>query len=112
YPDPRDAAGMPAFDGPAAADAPSPLTTDDDYELRRARTPVPTFVAEAVQTHLARIYAREVTRLGPEPLTAWWADVDGCGTPIDHWMGETIAPLLLTLGQIDLCMDHPPAPEG
>jgi hypothetical protein len=38
--------------------------TDDDYELRRARTPVPTFVAEAVEAHLARIYSREVHR-GP-----------------------------------------------
>ena len=43
---------------------------------------------------------------------AWWADVDGCGTSIDQWMAETVAPLLLVLGQLDLCMDHPPAPEG
>ena len=51
--------------------------TDDDYELRRARTPVPTFVAEAVEAHLARIYSREVHREGPERLLAWWRNVDG-----------------------------------
>jgi len=111
YPDPREPLSMPAL-ASSGGETPPPPTTDDDYELRRARTPVPTFVSEAVQTHLARIYAREVTRTGPEALAAWWDDVDGTGTTIDHWMSETIAPLLLTLGQIDLCMDHPPAPDG
>ena len=111
YPDPREVSTVGVY-GTAGSDAPAPLTTDDDYELRRARTPVPTFVAEAVQTHLARIYSREVIRTGPDRLRAFWADVDGCGTSIDHWMGETIAPLLLTLGQLDLCMDHPSIPEG
>jgi hypothetical protein len=113
FPDARDG-GMPSYGVPSGtpADTPSYFTTDDDYELRRARTPVPTFVAEAVQMHLARIYAREVTRSGPEPLLSWWRDVDGSGTSIDLWMSETVAPLLLTLGQVDLCMDHPPAPEG
>lgn len=114
YPDPRESGGMPAYDdmGAAAAESAAGFTTDDDFELRRARTPVPTFVAEAVQTHLARIYSREVTRVGPDPLVGWWRDVDGCGTSVDHWMSETVAPLLLALGQVDLCMDHPPAPEG
>ncbi len=114
YPDPRDWTGT-TLDGmtiPATGPDSIGLTTDDDYELRRARTPVPTFVAEAVETHLARVYAREVTRRGPERLVEWWRDVDGCGTTIDHWMAETIAPLLLTLGQLDLCFDHPPASEG
>ncbi len=91
---------------------PAVSASDDDYELRRARTPVPTFVAESVETHLSRIYAREVKRSGPPALTGWWADVDGCGTTIDQWMSETIAPLLLVLGQLDLYMDHPPAPEA
>ncbi len=73
---------------------------------------MPTFVAESVETHLARIYAREVRRDGPPELVRWWADVDGCGTTIDQWMTETVAPLLLVLGQLDLYMDHPPAPDG
>ncbi|CAN5865516.1 hypothetical protein BH23PLA1_BH23PLA1_23370 [soil metagenome] len=112
YPDPRELEGstwtMPAGLGGDPAGVP----TDDDFELRRARTPVPTFVAEAIDTHLSRIYAREVKRLGPKALMAWWQNVDGCGTTIDQWMIETVAPLLLTLGQLDLCFDHPPAPEG
>ena len=91
---------------------PAVSASDDDYELRRARTPVPTFVAESVETHLSRIYAREVKRVGPPRLMGWWADVDGCGTTVDQWMSETVAPLLLVLGQLDLYMDHPPAPDG
>ncbi|WZO98187.1 hypothetical protein EP7_005243 [Isosphaeraceae bacterium EP7] len=109
YPDPRESSGELA--AMAGAD-PATLATDDDYELRRARTPPPTFVAEAVETHLSRIYVREVRRSGPEALTAWWADVDGCGTSIDQWMAETVAPLLMVLGQIDLCFDHPAPPKG
>ncbi|HWE37715.1 MAG TPA: hypothetical protein VG406_14200 [Isosphaeraceae bacterium] len=125
YPDPRDSGPIPGHFGPlpmgmpdALADAlaldadPARFATDDDYELRRARTPVPTFVAEAVETHLSRIFAREVKRVGPEALRAWWRDVDGCGTTIDQWMTETVAPLLLTLGQLDVVLDHPEAPEG
>jgi hypothetical protein len=42
----------------------------------------------------------------------WWENVDGCGTTIDQWMLETVAPLLLTLGQLDLIFDHPAVPEG
>ncbi|QEH38658.1 hypothetical protein OJF2_72640 [Aquisphaera giovannonii] len=86
--------------------------TDDDYELRRARTPVPTFVAEAAEAHLARIYGREVHREGPERLVAWWRNVDGRGGTIDDWMAGTIAPLLLVLGQLDIIVDHPAVPDG
>ena len=116
YPDPRGADGMVGDSlgyGPGgAAEDPATLATDDDYELRRARTPVPTFVAEAIDTHLSRIYAREVRREGPDRLMIWWSDVDGCGTSIDQWMAEVVAPLLLTLGQLDLCFDHPILPDG
>ena len=91
---------------------PGALAMDDDYELRRARTPVPEFVAEAVEIHLAKVYDQEVARNGPEDLMAWWRDVDGRGTPIDDWMRETVAPLLLVLGCLDVCLDHPKAPPG
>jgi hypothetical protein len=105
YPDAREGCVEPVgVMGGAAA-------TDDDYELRRARTPVPTFVAESIETHLSRIYGREVRREGPKELMSWWEDVDGLGTSIDHWMSETIAPLLLVLGQLDIWVDHPPIPE-
>ncbi|MGO9598111.1 MAG: hypothetical protein ACLP7Q_08975 [Isosphaeraceae bacterium] len=96
---------------PAGSDQ-ATQATDDDYELRRARTPVPTFVAEAVEAHLSRIYSREVHREGPERLFAWWQNVDGRGTSIDHWMSSTVAPLLLVLGQLDILIDHPPVPPG
>ncbi len=113
YPDPRDRT---LFEGgplsPGFGQDTLGAATDDDYELRRARTPVPTFVAEAVNTHISRIYAREVKRVGPDSLATWWSDVDGRGTPIDQWMAETVAPLLLTLGQLDLVMDHPAAPPS
>ena len=118
YPDLRDGGGglLAGLPGPPGlggqGDGPAAAATDDDYELRRARTPVPTFVAEAVETHLSRIYAREVRRVGPEDLMAWWADVDGCGTTVGQWMAEAVAPLLLTLGQLDVVLDHPPVPEG
>jgi hypothetical protein len=91
---------------------PGAMAIDDDYELRRARTPIPEFVAEAVEIHLAKVYDQEVARNGPEDLLAWWRDVDGRGTPIDDWMHETIAPLLLVLGCLDVCLDHPKAPPG
>ena len=99
------------FRAGGSAEDPATLATDDDYELRRARTPVPTFVAEAIDTHLSRIFAREVNREGPDHLMVWWNDVDGCGTSIDQWMAEVVSPLLLALGQIDLCFDHPAPPD-
>lgn len=111
YPDVREAAYSPSTGRPAGTDQYA-SARDDDYELRLARTPVPTFVAEAVETHLARIYAREVERQGPDALRAWWSDVDGFGTTVDQWMADVVAPLLLVLGQLDLIFDHPPMPEG
>ena len=74
---------------------------------------MPEFVAEAVEIHLSKVYDQEVSRDGPDDLKAWWEDVDGKGTPIDDWMRQTLAPLLLlVLGCIDVCLDHPQAPPG
>jgi hypothetical protein len=97
--------------GQVGADA-ATVAMDDDYELRRARTPIPEFVAEAVEIHLGKVYDQDVARRGPEDLLAWWRDVDGRGTPISDYMRETIAPLLLVLGCLDVCIDHPQAPDG
>jgi hypothetical protein len=105
------AAGQGPFPGQLGAD-PAATAMDDDYELRRARTPVPEFVAEAAEIHLSKVYDQEVDRQGPADLEAWWKDVDGAGTPIDDYMRETIAPLLLVLGCLDVCLDHPKAPPG
>lgn len=108
YPQPSLYGG---FDG---ADAPS---SGDEFEFRRALTPVPGFVAEAVVAHLSRIFAREVRREAPDGelgdlLRGWWADVDGKATPVDDWVQEVVAPLFAVLGQVDLAFDHPTAPEG
>lgn len=103
--------------GGGVSGAEGPNDTSDQYEFRRALTPVPTFVEEAIDAHLSRIYSREVRRDAPagplgDRLKAWWLDVDGSGMSIDQWMHEAIAPLFLVLGQIDLCFDHPPAPDN
>jgi hypothetical protein len=84
---------------------PAATAQDDDYELRRSRTPVPEFVAEAVEIHLGKVYDQEVSREAADDLVEWWKDVDGRGTPIDDWMRETVAPLLLVLGCLDICVD-------
>jgi hypothetical protein len=89
----------------------------DDYELRRARTPVPMFVEESVDAFLSKIYSNEIDREAPESpgyegLRQWWANVDGRSSSIDEWMADTIASLLVTLGQIDLVFDHPAATDG
>jgi hypothetical protein len=100
--------GYGPYPGMIGAD-PAATAQDDDYELRRARTPVPEFVAESVEIHLGKVYCQEVSRRGPTDLENWWLDVDGRGTPIDDWMRETVAPLLLVLGNLDICIDHPKA---
>jgi hypothetical protein len=117
YPDQRETnQGYNAYPVPlgyaSQGQDPAVCATDDDYEMRRARTPIPTFVKEAVENDLSQIYSREVDRSGPDQLKAWWRDVDGCGTTVDRWMKETVADLILTLGGVDLIFDHPPAPTG
>lgn len=103
--------GYGPYPGMIGAD-PAATAQDDDYEYRRSRTPVPEFVAEAVEFHLSKVYDQEVRREGPDDLVSWWRDVDGRGTPVDDWMRETVAPLLLVLGCLDVCLDHPKAPPG
>jgi hypothetical protein len=103
--------GMGPYPGQVGSDTAS-TAMDSDYELRRSRTPVPEFVAEAMEIHLGKVYDQEVERNGPDDLVQWWKDVDGTGTPIDDYMRETIAPLLLVLGCLDVCLDHPKAPPG
>ena len=103
--------GYGPFPGMIGAD-PGATAQDDDYEMRRARTPVPEFLAEAVDIHLGKIYDQEVSRHGPPELEEWWRDIDDRGTPIDEWMENILAPQLLVMGCIDLCLDHPHAPNG
>lgn len=92
--------------------SPTATALDDEYELRRARTPPPEWVAECVGIHLSKVFDQEVHRDWPSDLTAWALDVDGRGTPFDDWIRETVAPLLLVCGNLDICLDHPQKPPG
>lgn len=83
----------------------------DDFEMRRDRTPPPDWVSSAVEAHLSRLYSKEVKRKGPPLLDAFWKDVDGRGSSIDEWMPGHVAPLLFTLGQLDIWVDRPADPE-
>ncbi len=103
--------GFGPYPGMLGAD-PAATAADDEYELRRARTPVPGFVAHVVGVHLSKLYDQEVTRGGPPELVKWWKNVDGRGTTIDDWMVDTLAPLVLVLGCLDVCFDHPRVPPG
>lgn len=91
---------------------PNATAYDDDYELRRAGTPVPEFVGECIEIHTSKLYDQEVSRDGPDDLIEWWKDVDGQGTPIDDWIKETFSPLQLAIGFLDVCFDHPAVPAG
>jgi hypothetical protein len=82
------------------------------YDTRLARTPVPTFVAEVVDKYLSKLYRKEITRKGPQQVMDWWEDVDCGRTSIDEFMVDTIAPLLIVLGQLDIVFQHPCAPAG
>ena len=117
YPDPRETGtSQNGYRGDYATSGQDPAvaSTDDDYEMRRARTPVPDFVSEAIGTHLGKIYAQEIAREIPETgyddLREWFRDADGEGRSFEEWVRERIAPLLLVHGQIDVQFDHPKAP--
>ena len=59
--------GYGPYPGMIGAD-PAATAQDDDYEYRRSRTPVPEFVAEAIEIHLSKVYDQEVSRDGPDDL--------------------------------------------
>jgi len=121
YPDPREQASNTygtSYGYGAATVGSDPLirATDDDYELRRARTPVPTFVREAVDRDIGKVFSRKPNRTIPstgfEDLHEWTEDVDGRGTTLPEWIEQTVGPVFLTVGHIDILFDHPIAPEG
>ena len=113
YPDPYEIGYTPYNSRVPGTDQYAAAADSDDYQLRWARTPVPTHLADAIEEILGKIYEREVTRTTTSPLLAdWWQNVDGRGTDIDRWMQDTFAPLLLTLANLDPAFDHPRPPEG
>jgi hypothetical protein len=84
----------------------------DLYVLRLNRTPVPRYVEFVIRRYLSRIYSKQIKRTGPKALEGWWNDVDGRGTPALKWIRKVVAPLLLSLGQIDLVFGHPEGQPG
>ena len=96
----------------ATGQDPSARAGEDDFQLRRAGTPIPDFVREAADIHTATLYESEVKREGPDNLVAFWDSIDGKGCSIDQWMADEIAPLILVLGQLDVVVDHPMVPDG
>jgi hypothetical protein len=113
YPDPYETGYTPYESRRPGTDQYAAAADSDDYQLRLARTPVPTHLADAIEEILGKIYEREVTRTTTSPLLAnWWKNVDGRGTDIDRWMQDTFAPLLLSLANLDAAFDHPQPPEG
>lgn len=83
-----------------------------DYALRLARTPVPSMVPDAIDSHLAEIFSQEVKRSHKDEsirleLKEWWDDIDGSETSADEWFPEVVMPYLMVLGCIDLGFDRP-----
>jgi hypothetical protein len=97
---------------PVMGDPNAMYATDDSFNLRRARTPVPSHFRDAIGKHLSKIYAKDVERTGPDEIEAFWKDVDGKGTTIKDWIEQTFAPLLMALGQLDVLFDRPPNTSG
>ena len=111
YPMPGEGGYGPYVDYPAGTD-PAIQAGDDDYGMRKARTPVPRFVFEAIHKHLSKIYNQEVRRKGPPAVEEWWLDVDGTGATMDQWMASMAAPLIMVFGQLDLLCDRPENTSG
>jgi hypothetical protein len=78
-----------------------------DFEIRRQRTPVPSFLATFMEKQLSKIYKRSIKREGPDLLMQWIDNIDGRETSLEEWMREEVAPLLSSLGMIDLAFYHP-----
>lgn len=97
---------------PMMGDPSGMYATDDSFNLRRARTPVPSQFRDAIGGHLSKIYAKDVERKGPDEIEAFWRDVDGKNTKIADWIKQTFAPLFMALGQLDLLFDRPPNTTG
>jgi hypothetical protein len=85
---------------------------DDEYELRRRRTPIPHFLDEYIEKILSNIYQQEITRNLPVVVERWAKDVDGRGSTLAEFMRNTLGRLLIALGHVDVYADHPPAPAA
>jgi hypothetical protein len=106
YPEPREQNYYGVLGRPPGSDM-AAQATNDDYEMRRARQPVPMLLARAINRHLSKVYSQAPDRRGPESILNWYANVDGANTEIRDWMRDTVGPLLMCLGQLDLIFERP-----
>jgi hypothetical protein len=114
YPEPREQNYNGVLGRPPGSDM-AAQATNDDYEMRRARTPVPMLLANAINRHLSKVFSQAPHRRGPEKLLQWYENVDGANTQIRDWMRDVVGPLLMDLGQLDLIFERPfvePAKRG
>jgi hypothetical protein len=79
------------------------------YMQRLDLTPVPGVVDFVIERWLSRVFAGQITRVGPPALEAWWADCDGQGVDASCWFRGVVGPLLLALGQLDVVFGRPGA---
>lgn len=135
YPLPTDRNNLSGVWAPTVGQDSTALAGEDDYELRRARTVIPTVFERAIRLHISRIFSREIKRSveieedtdgdaaadlkrtipiqDAERIRGWWEDVDGSGKmPIDKWVRQYFAPVFFALGQLDVLFDRPRAPDG
>ena len=77
------------------------------YIMRLSRTAVPRYVEFVLRRYLSRIYGGQIKRTGPKLLEEFWADVSSQRLDASKWWRKVGAPLLLTLGQLDIVLGHP-----
>lgn len=87
---------------------------NDDFAVRLSRTPVPSMVADGIDTHIAKVFKEGVKRNsgGVESVESSWADMDGRGTPVRDWVAREIGPMFFAQGQADILADRPMIPDG
>jgi hypothetical protein len=86
------------------------IVEDQQYETRRRRTPTPNYLSTLIEKMMSKIFKRPVRRDGPPDLLAWADNIDGRETSIGEWMQDTLMPLLIALGMIDLVFRRPHRP--
>lgn len=97
------------FNGVTTPQSDLVYASEEMYQLRRAKTPIPQFAPMFIEKIMGKIYKRKIERTGPARLVAWTENVDGRRTSLDEFMRDTVAPILCMLGMVDVAFDHPAA---
>jgi hypothetical protein len=93
--------------------------TPEEFQLRKAMTPIPTFAKSAVLDLRNSIYQRlaDVTRIGgskayQECVLGLNGGVDGDGTTMTAFMGKDVLTELLIMGKCGIYVDGPKVNDG